>query len=105
MRGLVAGGEDVSSLRPAANVCTTLTTAASTVSGYACSDSSVTVPGNVTLDGAIVFVNGDLTIHGSLKGVGMLAATGSINLLGPVDLDTSSGQRGAILAGGSITLH
>ncbi|MGE0492109.1 MAG: hypothetical protein AB7S38_23040 [Vulcanimicrobiota bacterium] len=58
--------------------------------------------GGLDLEGAILYVDGDLTIAGGLRGKGIVCATGAVTLDGTAQVDPSSSL--ALLAGGDINL-
>ncbi|MGE0491158.1 MAG: hypothetical protein AB7S38_18260 [Vulcanimicrobiota bacterium] len=55
------------------------------------------------LDGALLFVDGDLHIAGGVRGTGALVVTGDLTIEGGAALDTDN--RMAALSGGKLTLH
>lgn len=64
---------------------------------------SVRVTGPLRLDGAVLFVDGDLMLEQGVSGVGAIIATGSVTVRGPVDLVTDNIV--AMLAGGNLLLY
>lgn len=59
--------------------------------------------GGLQLDGALLFVDGDLNINGGLSGKGILACTGTITVTGSASASSESSL--AILAGGDFALR
>jgi hypothetical protein len=62
----------------------------------------VTFTGDVDLQGALVYVDGDVVLDKPLKGTGALVATGSVTLRGGADMEADS--LAAVLAGGDLTV-
>ncbi|MGE0492110.1 MAG: hypothetical protein AB7S38_23045 [Vulcanimicrobiota bacterium] len=58
--------------------------------------------GGLDLEGAILYVDGDLTIRGGLRGKGIVCTTGAVTLEGTAEVDPESSL--ALLAAGDITL-
>jgi hypothetical protein len=63
---------------------------------------NLTVNGDLTLDGALVYVDGDLTIHGSVKGKGGLFVTGKTTIDRGARLDTAN--TAVLISKGDVTL-
>lgn len=59
---------------------------------------------NAENDGAVVFVDGDLTINNGIVGKGVIIATGNITVRGAGSANLSSENQAALVAGGSIEL-
>ncbi len=57
---------------------------------------------SLTLDGALLFVDGDLRIQGGLQGIGAVVATGNVEVLDGTALRSDNNT--ALLAGGDIAL-
>lgn len=72
------------------------------VSGAVRSDQSVVANQGLELDGALLFVDGDLSIRGGLKGNGVVVVTGRTTVEGAVDI--SSAGSVALLSRGQIDL-
>jgi hypothetical protein len=68
------------------------------LSGYSCADGDVSFV-KLQLDGAVVWVKGDLHVTGSIDGVGTVLVSGSISAGGA---DFQSARDNAAVAGGSI---
>lgn len=66
-------------------------------------DGSAVMNGNLILDNAFLFVNGDLEVKGEVKGIGALVITGKILFHGSVDVTATS--QIALLSGQGITLE
>ena len=62
--------------------------------------------GGLTLQDAVLFVNGNLTVNGGLAGSGLVVATGGVNLTGCSNLVGAQGAQSglAVLAGGNLTV-
>lgn len=73
-----------------------------TLSGFAQVEGSLHAYGNMSLDGAYVFVRGNVVIDGGLGGKGAIIATGSITIHGRVSLYSDGAN--ALRAAGSIVL-
>jgi len=65
-------------------------------------EGNLTVNGDLTLDGGLVYVNGDLTIHGSVKGKGGLFVTGKTTIDRGAKLDT--GNSAVLVSKGDVSL-
>lgn len=63
---------------------------------------SLNIAGNLTLDGAVLYVDGDLTVGGSVSGAGGVFATGKITISGASSLNTTNFC--AVVAGGDLSL-
>ncbi len=74
-----------------------------TLSGLNRASSGLTVTGDLTLQDALVFVEGDLALNGSLRGTGIVVATGDLTLNGHSDLQASS--RVGVAAGGTLSVR
>jgi Tfp pilus assembly protein PilX len=75
---------------------------AQTLEGAGKRAGNLTVNGDLTLDGALVYINGDLTIHGGVKGKGGLFVTGKTVIDCGSSLDTSNAA--VLMSKGDITL-
>ncbi|MGV8119553.1 MAG: hypothetical protein AB2L14_07320 [Candidatus Xenobiia bacterium LiM19] len=75
---------------------------AQTLEGASKRAGNLTVNGDLSLDGAFVYVNGDLTIHGGVKGKGGLFVTGKTTIDCGSSLDTSNAA--VIMSKGDISL-
>ena len=64
---------------------------------------SVTFKEEVDLNGALLFIDGDVTLEKPLKGTGALVATGKVTLLGGADMKADS--LAAVLAGKDLTIN
>ena len=64
---------------------------------------SVTFKEEVDLNGALLFIDGDVTLEKPLKGTGALVATGKVTLLGGADMKADS--LAAVLAGDDLTIN
>ena len=64
---------------------------------------SVTFKEEVDLNGALLFVDGDVTLEKPIKGTGALVATGKVTLLGGADMKADS--LAAVLAGDDLTIN
>lgn len=74
------------------------------VKGYNVSESNLTVDTGITLNGGVLFVDGDLTVSsGGVKGKGAIIATGNISITGGGEATTDN--EAAIISDGNITLH
>jgi hypothetical protein len=63
---------------------------------------AVTFTGDVELQGALLYVDGDVVLEKPLKGTGALVATGSVTLKGGADMKADA--LAAVLAGGDLTV-
>lgn len=72
------------------------------LSGVVRFTTSQVIPGTLTLDSALVFVNGDLTVKGGVKGRGALVVTGKTRLENGATLD--AGNRLTLLGQGSVEI-
>lgn len=63
---------------------------------------NLAVQGDLTLDTALLYVEGNVTLTGGLKGHGALIATGNVTVTNACGLE--AGNRLALLAGGDLTL-
>ncbi|MEW6280338.1 MAG: hypothetical protein AB1758_17040, partial [Candidatus Eremiobacterota bacterium] len=75
----------------------------STVTGVNRASSGLLVDGDLKLQGALIYVEGDAVIRGSLKGEGILAASGSLDVGDQVSLASESHT--ALLCGGTLRLR
>jgi len=64
---------------------------------------NLTVNGDLTLDGSIVYVEGDLTIHGGVKGKGGLFVTGKTTIERGASLDSSN--TAVLISKGDVNLN
>jgi hypothetical protein len=71
------------------------------LSRYQFSGNSWSVSGDLTLNNAILLVQGDLNVSGSIKGFGSVIVTGNINAAGA---QLQAAGKFALAAGGSINL-
>ncbi|MBI3924747.1 MAG: hypothetical protein HY319_04340 [Armatimonadetes bacterium] len=74
-----------------------------TVSGFLRSGQDLHVAGDLNLEGAQLFVKGDIHVKGGITGTGMIACTGRLTAEGAANLDASN--RAVILTGGGLTLE
>jgi hypothetical protein len=65
-------------------------------------EGNLTVDGDLTLNGGLVYVNGDLTIHGSVKGKGGLFVTGKTTIDRGAKLET--GNSAVLVSKGDVSL-
>jgi len=73
------------------------------LTGFSRREGSLLVDGNLHLDGALLYVDGDVTVKkGCVTGQGALVATGNVLVDGDVALDADN--IAALLAGGNVTL-
>ena len=67
--------------------------------GYVRREGDLTVRGDAHLDGAVLFVDGDLDIRGGLEGRGAIFVTGSTRIVGSANLRTDNAASPAVSAG------
>ncbi|MBI3927772.1 MAG: hypothetical protein HY319_19685 [Armatimonadetes bacterium] len=70
--------------------------------GGARREGSLLVTRGLQLDGALLFVDGDLTVDGGLSGLGIVAVTGDVTVRGRADL--SGANHLAVVCDGSVRL-
>ncbi|MBI3927348.1 MAG: hypothetical protein HY319_17555 [Armatimonadetes bacterium] len=70
--------------------------------GYVRREGELQVLGGMTLDGAVLFVDGDLTVEGGLHGRGAVVVTGRTTILGGSSL--SSDSQAALFSAGDVVL-
>ncbi|MCA9795768.1 MAG: hypothetical protein KC910_28365 [Candidatus Eremiobacteraeota bacterium] len=70
--------------------------------GYVRREGDLTVRGDAHLDGAVLFVDGDLDIRGGLEGRGAIFVTGSTRIVGSANLRTDNAA--ALVSAGDVTL-
>jgi hypothetical protein len=75
---------------------------AATISGFAQREGNLHVSGQLQLDGAAIFVRGNVTIDAGLSGTGSIIATGSITIHGAVSLFSDGAN--ALRSSGALTL-
>lgn len=80
-----------------------LTQPTETFQGAVQAQGDLTISGNVVLDGALLYVPGNITIGGHLSGKGILCAQGDIQV--GAGADFQSGQRMALVSGGQVRLQ
>lgn len=73
------------------------------LTGFCRGDGDLHAYGPLSLDGAVLYVNGNLTLDGGVSGTGAVIATGNVTIRGAVDLRTDSTV--ALLAGGKLLLY
>lgn len=93
---------DIASLRPTESL--PLTPAASTVIDDTrhFNDPSLSLPGGLTLDQGVLYVNGDLHISGGLKGMGAIICNGDVTIDGGASF--AADDQLAIVAQGDVTI-
>ena len=72
------------------------------LSGFSQCGSSLTWTGDLSLDGGVIFVNGDLHVTGAVTGVGAVFATGSITANGGARFESDATY--GLVAGGALNL-
>lgn len=71
--------------------------------GAVAAQGDLTISGNAELDGALLYVPGNITIGGHLRGKGILCAQGDIQV--GAGADFQAGQRMALISGGQVRLQ
>lgn len=74
-----------------------------TVVGECRCSSDLNVAGDLTLDGATVYVQGNLIVTGSLRGNGLVVVRGNVDVRGSTVLDTA--HHAVLLSGGNVNLR
>ncbi|MGE0492014.1 MAG: hypothetical protein AB7S38_22565 [Vulcanimicrobiota bacterium] len=70
--------------------------------GYVRRQGDLTVRGDARLDGAVLFVDGDLDIRGGIDGRGAIFVTGTTRIVGSANLRTDNAA--ALVSAGDVTL-
>lgn len=76
----------------------------SPVTGFNKAPNDLTVNGTLDLNGGVVFVEGNATITGGIKGNGILAATGNIDISGGGGASFTGANGAALVSGGDLAL-
>lgn len=74
-----------------------------TLAGNARCSTDLVVQGSLRLEGATLFVNGDLSVTGGLSGSGLVVVMGKTSVSGGANLE--SGRHAVLLSGGDVLLH
>lgn len=67
------------------------------------SKGDVSIEGDTTLDGAVMYVEGDLTINGALRGSGIIVTTGKLTIVGQADMDGA--DKVAVVSKGDVRIE
>lgn len=74
------------------------------LSGFHKAPGGLAVSGPLAMDGAVIYVVGDVTVDGGLSGNGALVATGDITISGGGGASFTGANGAAVVAGGSLSI-